>query len=63
MMSLYSLEEAKKKTLIELINEVYLNSKQVFIQSINKPSAVIISLDQFFEMQQTYFASLKVLKK
>lgn len=62
-MFFYSVEEVKKKTLIELIDEVHLNCKPLFIQSINKNSAVMITLEQFFQMQQTYEQALKVLKK
>ena len=62
-MSFYSYDEAKKKTLGELLDEAHLTSKPIIIQSINKHSGVIITLEQFYIMKQTYHASLKALKK
>lgn len=62
-MSFYSYDEAKKKTLEELLDEAHLTLKPIIIQSVNKYSGVVIALEQFYIMHQAYHASLKVLKK
>ena len=61
-MLLYTEEETENKNLWELIDIVHFESKPMFIHSINKHNAVILSLEQFYEMQQVYYTLLKLQK-
>lgn len=61
-MGFYQYSEIKDK-IAEIIDEANLSQKPIFIQSINKHGAVVLSLETFFTMHQAYHASLKILKK